>query len=73
MYDVFNDGDDIFIEYITQEDFDNEGKFEFETYLSDFIDGGYGDYNIYYHYIVRDKSGSIKTNPHTKEGYDLVG
>ena len=69
-YDVYDHKGDIFVEYVTQQDYNNEGKQMLKDLLSNF------QYPIYLHYIVRDdysldNIGYYDKSP-TKRGFELI-
>ena len=69
-YDVYDHKGDIFVEYVTQQDYNNEGKQMLKDLLSNF------QYPIYLHYIVRDDYSldniGYYDNPPTKRGFELI-
>ena len=69
-YDVYDHKGDIFVEYVTQQDYNNEGKQMLKDLLSNF------QYPIYLHYIVRDNYSldniGYYDNPITKRGFELI-
>ena len=69
-YDVYDHKGDIFVEYVTQQDYNNEGKQMLKDLLSNF------QYPIYLHYIVRDNYSldniGYYDNPPTKRGFELI-
>ena len=69
-YDVYDHKGDIFVEYVTQQDYNNEGKQMLKDLLSNF------QYPIYLHYIVRDNYSldniGYYDNPPTKKGFELI-
>ena len=69
-YDVYDHKGEIFVEYVTQQDYNNEGKQMLKDLLSNF------QYPIYLHYIVRDdysldNIGYYDYQP-TKRGFELI-
>ena len=69
-YDVYDHKGEIFVEYVTQQDYNNEGKQMLKDLLSNF------QYPIYLHYIVRDNYSldniGYYDNPPTKRGFELI-
>lgn len=69
-YDVYDHKGEIFVEYVTQQDYNNEGKQMLKDLLSNF------QYPIYLHYIVRDNYSldniGYYDNPITKRGFELI-
>ena len=69
-YDVYDHKGEIFVEYVTQCDYTNDGKQMLKDLLSNF------QYPIYLHYIVRDNYSldniGYYDNPPTKRGYELI-
>ena len=69
-YDVYDHKGEIFVEYVTQQDYNNEGKHMLKDLLSNF------QYPIYLHYIVRDNYSldniGYYDNPITKRGFELI-
>ena len=69
-YDVYDHKGDIYVEYVTQQDYNNEGKQMLKDLLSNF------QYPIYLHYIVRDNYSldniGYYDNPITKRGFELI-
>ena len=69
-YDVYDHNGEIFVEYVTQQDYNNEGKQMLKDLLSNF------QYPIYLHYIVRDNYSldniGYYDNPITKKGFELI-
>ena len=69
-YDVYDHKGDIFVEYVTQQDYNNEGKQMLKDLLSNF------QYPIYLHYIVRDNYSLDNIGyydyPPTKRGFELI-
>ena len=69
-YDVYDHKGEIFVEYVTQQDYNNEGKQMLKDLLSNF------QYPIYLHYIVRDNYSldniGYYDNPITKKGFELI-
>ena len=69
-YDVYDHKGEIFVEYVTQQDHNNEGKDLLKDLLSNF------KYPIYLHYIVRDNYSldniGYYDNPPTKRGFELI-
>ena len=69
-YDVYDHKGDIFVEYVTQCDYNNEGKQMLKDLLSNF------QYPIYLHYIVRDNYSLDNIGyydyPPTKRGFELI-
>ena len=70
LYDVYDHKGDIFVEYVTQQDYNNEGKQMLKDLLSNF------QYPIYLHYIVRDNYSLDNIGyydyPPTKRGFELI-
>lgn len=76
-YDVYDHKGDIFVEYVTQQDHNNEGKSVLVDKLNDFKRVNYiMNQNIYLHYIVRDDYSldniGYYDNPPTKRGFELI-
>jgi hypothetical protein len=76
-YDVYDHKGDIFVEYVTQQDYNNEGKSVLVDKLNDFKRVNYiMNQNIYLHYIVRDNYSldniGYYDNPPTKRGFELI-
>ena len=69
-YDVYDYKGELFVEYISQQDHTNEGKFLLEDALSDISFSE--DVNIHLYYTVRDKFRSDDRNYLTKKGFELV-
>ena len=69
-YDVYDYKGEIFVEYITQQDHDGNGKFVLIEELSEisFKENVY----IYLHYVVRDDFKSDNRNHLTKKGFELI-
>ena len=69
-YDVYDHKGEIFVEYVTQQDYNNEGKQMLKDLLSNF------QYPIYLHYIVRDNYSLDNIGyydyPPTKRGFELI-
>ena len=69
-YDVYDHKGEIFVEYVTQCDYTNDGKQMLKDLLSNF------QYPIYLHYIVRDNYSldniGYYDNPPTKRGFELI-
>ena len=69
-YDVYDHKGEIFVEYVTQCDYTNDGKQMLKDLLSNF------KYPIYLHYIVRDNYSldniGYYDNPPTKRGFELI-
>ena len=69
-YDVYDHKGEIFVEYVTQCDYNYEGKQMLKDLLSNF------QYPIYLHYIVRDNYSldniGYYDNPITKRGFELI-
>ena len=69
-YDVYDHKGEIFVEYVTQQDYNNDGKQMLKDLLSNF------QYPIYLHYIVRDNYSldniGYYDNPITKRGFELI-
>ena len=69
-YDVYDYKGEIFVEYITQQDHTNEGKFLLVDALEDI--SFKENVNIYLYYTVRDEFRSNNRNHLTKKGFELV-
>ena len=69
-YDVYDHKGEIFVEYVTQQDYNNDGKQMLKDLLSNF------QYPIYLHYVVRDNYSldniGYYDNPPTKRGFELI-
>ena len=69
-YDVYDHKGEIFVEYVTQCDYTNDGKQMLKDLLSNF------QYPIYLHYIVRDNYSLDNIGyydyPPTKRGFELI-
>ena len=70
LYDVYDYKGELFVEYVTQQDHTNEGKFLLEDALSDISFAE--DVNIYLHYVVRDEFRSDDRDYFTKKGFKLI-
>tara|TARA_R100000908_G_scaffold61000_1_gene38710 strand:+ start:2845 stop:3153 length:309 start_codon:yes stop_codon:yes gene_type:complete len=76
-YDVYDHKGDIFVEYVTQKDHNNEGKSVLVDKLNDLKRVNYiMNQRIYLHYIVRDNYSldniGYYDNPPTKRGFELI-
>ena len=69
-YDVYDYKGELFVEYITQQDHTNEGKFLLVDALEDI--SFKENVNIYLHYVVRDDFKSDNRNHLTKKGFELI-
>ena len=69
-YDVYDYKGELFVEYITQQDHTNEGKFLLEDVLSDISFAE--DVNIYLYYVIRDEFRSDDRDYLTKKGFELI-
>ena len=69
-YDVYDYKGELFVEYITQQDHTNEGKFLLVDILEDI--SFKENVNIYLYYTVRDDFRSDNRNYLTKKGFELV-
>ena len=69
-YDVYDYKGEIFVEYITQQDYTNEGKFLLVDLLSEI--SFKEDISINLYYTVRDDFRSDNRNYLTKKGFELV-
>ena len=69
-YDVYDYKGELFVEYITQQDHTNEGKFLLVDALEDI--SFKENVNIYLYYTVRDDFRSSDRNYLTKKGFELV-
>ena len=69
-YDVYDYKGEIFVEYITQQDHDGNGKFSLIEELSEI--SFKEDININLYYKVRDDHRSDNRNYLTKKGFELV-
>ena len=69
-YDVYDYKGEIFVEYITQQDHTNEGKFLLVDLLSEI--SFKEDISINLYYTVRDDFRSDNRNYLTKKGFELV-
>ena len=65
-YDVYDHKGEIFVEYVNQCDYTNDGKQMLKDLLSNF------QYPIYLHYIVRDDYNVNNIDSITKKGFELV-
>ena len=70
LYDVYDYKGELFVEYVTQQDHTNEGKFLLEDALSDISFAE--DVNIYLYYVVRDEFRSDDRDYFTKKGFKLI-
>lgn len=73
-YDVYDYKGELFVEYVTQQDHDGDGKFVLIDLLSKI--SFKEDVNIHLHYIVRDNYSldniGYYDNPITKRGFELI-
>ena len=69
-YDVYDYKGELFVEYITQQDHTNEGKFLLVDTLEDISFSE--NVNIHLYYTVRDKFRSDDRNYLTKKGFELI-
>ena len=69
-YDVYDYKGELFVEYITQQDHTNEGKFLLVDVLEDI--SFKENVNVYLHYVVRDDFKSDNRNHLTKKGFELI-
>ena len=69
-YDVYDYKGEIFVEYITQQDHDGNGKFVLIEELSEI--SFKEDININLYYKVRDDHRSDNRNYLTKKGFELI-
>jgi hypothetical protein len=65
-YDVYDHKGEIFVEYVNQCDYTNDGKQMLKDLLSNF------KYPIYLHYIVRDDYNVDNIDSITKKGFELI-
>ena len=70
LYDVYEYKNELFVEYVTQQDHDGNGKSMLIDLLSDISFAE--DVNIYLHYVVRDDFRSDNRNHFTKKGFKLI-
>ena len=70
LYDVYEYKNELFVEYVTQQDHDGNGKSMLIDLLSDisFVE----DVNIYLYYVVRDEFRSDDRDYFTKKGFKLI-
>ena len=77
-YDVWEEDGEIFVDYVTQEDSEMEGKEDLKNLLAsvvtdDYNELTYGDnVNVYLYYNVRDNDRAGERNYRTKKGYEPV-
>ena len=69
-YDVYDYKGELFVEYITQQDHTNEGKFLLVDALEDI--SFKENVNIYLYYTVRDAHKTSNRDYLTKKGFELV-
>tara|TARA_B100000963_G_scaffold184362_1_gene160249 strand:+ start:1144 stop:1533 length:390 start_codon:yes stop_codon:yes gene_type:complete len=69
-YDVYDYKGELFVEYITQQDHTNEGKFLLVDALEDI--SFKENVNIHLYYTVRDDFRSDSRNYLTKKGFELI-
>ena len=70
LYDVYEYKGEIFVEYVTQQDHDGNGKSMLIDLLSDISFAE--DVNIYLYYVVRDEFRSDDRDYFTKKGFKLI-
>ena len=69
-YDVYDYKGELFVEYITQQDHTNEGKFLLVDTLEDISFSE--NVNIHLYYTVRDNHKTSNRDYLTKKGFELV-
>ena len=69
-YDVYDYKGELFVEYVTQQDHDGNGKFVLIEELSEI--SFKENVNVYLHYVVRDDFRSDNRNHLTKKGFELI-
>tara|TARA_B100000989_G_scaffold256439_1_gene205635 strand:+ start:2126 stop:2431 length:306 start_codon:yes stop_codon:yes gene_type:complete len=70
LYDVYEYKNELFVEYVTQQDHDGNGKSMLIDLLSDISFAE--DVNIYLYYVVRDEFRSDDRDYFTKKGFKLI-
>ena len=70
LYDVYEYKNELFVEYVTQQDHDGNGKSILIDLLSDISFAE--DVNIYLYYVVRDEFRSDDRDYFTKKGFKLI-
>ena len=74
-YDVYDHKGEIFVEYVTQCDYNYEGESVLMDKLVEVSNKEY-DLRIYLHYVVRDNYSldniGYYDNPPTKRGFELI-
>ena len=70
-YDVYDHKGEIFVEYVTQCDYNYEGESVLMDKLVEVSNKEY-DLRIYLHYIVRDSYNVDNIDSITKKGFELI-
>ena len=70
LYDVYEYKNELFVEYVTQQDHDGNGKFVLIEELSEISFKENVNINLYY--IVRDDHKTSNRDYLTKKGFELV-